>query len=69
LGLTGKEHFDIEGVGDFEKDTVTVIATSGDGKSPVRFQAKKRIDTPQEQLYFRHGGILLYVLRNMMKRG
>ena len=36
---------------------------------PVTFRAKVRIDTPQEVLYYQHGGILQYVLRQMVKNG
>lgn len=64
LGLTGKEIFDIEGLGDGTSDTVSITATSGDG-STKRFQARVRIDTPKEAEYYRHGGILQYVLRQL----
>jgi aconitate hydratase len=64
LGLTGKETFDIEGLGDGSSDTVSVTATAGDGKETT-FQARVRIDTPKEAEYFRHGGILHYVLRQL----
>ena len=43
---------------------VTVRATRSDG-STVEFAARSRIDTPQEHEYFRHGGILPYVLRRL----
>ena len=63
LGLTGHEVYDITGLegassGDFPKE-VTVRA---DGKE---FRAKVRIDTPNEIEYYRHGGILQYVLRQL----
>ncbi len=64
LGLTGQEIFDIEGLGDGTSDTVSITATSGDG-STKRFQARVRIDTPKEAEYYRHGGILQYVLRQL----
>jgi aconitate hydratase len=35
------------------------------GASPIRFTARVRIDTPKEREYFRHGGILQYVLRQL----
>jgi aconitate hydratase len=69
LGLSGKERFDITGLGDVSAGTVTVSATpTGDGK-PVTFQARVRIDTPKERDYFRHGGILQYVLRQLAVQG
>jgi aconitate hydratase len=64
LGLTGKESFDIEGLGDGSSETVTVTATADDGKVTT-FQAKVRIDTPKEADYYRNGGILHYVLRQL----
>lgn len=70
LGLDGTEVFDIDGItalntGDIPQ-TVAVRATRGDG-STVNFDAVVRIDTPGEAEYYRHGGILQYVLRNLMK--
>jgi aconitate hydratase len=64
LGLTGKESFDIEGLGDGSSETVTVTATASDGKV-TSFQARVRIDTPKEAEYYRNGGILHYVLRQL----
>ena len=64
LGLTGKETFAIEGLGDGSAKTVTVTATAEDG-SRQQFKARVRIDTPKEVEYFRNGGILHYVLRQL----
>ena len=67
LGLTGFETFDIVGLSDEmkPKSLLTVRATGDDGN--VReFQAVARIDTPEEMLYYRHGGILPYVLRQLV---
>ncbi|MBE9549025.1 MAG: aconitate hydratase AcnA [Proteobacteria bacterium] len=64
LGLTGKETFDIEGLDNGNADQVTVTVTAEDGSQKV-FQAKVRIDTPKEAEYYRHGGILNYVLRQL----
>jgi aconitate hydratase len=64
LGLTGKETFDIEGLGLERAREVKVTATSPDGTKKT-FQAVVRIDTPKEQDYFIHGGILQYVLRQL----
>ena len=64
LGLSGKETFDIEGLGDGSAKLVTVRAVADDG-SEKTFQVHVRIDTPQEIEYYRHGGILHYVLRQL----
>ncbi len=64
LGLTGTEHFDISGLLNGEAKTVRVSATAPDG-SVKSFEAKVRIDTPNEVDYYRHGGILHYVLRRL----
>ena len=64
LGLNGKETYKIEGLVDSSSDVVTVTATGEDG-SEKSFRAKVRIDTPKEWEYYRHGGILHYVLRQL----
>jgi aconitate hydratase len=64
LGLTGKEAYDISGIVAGAGKTVTVMATPESGKT-IRFEARVRIDTPKEREYFRHGGILHYVLRQL----
>ncbi|MCC7462751.1 MAG: aconitate hydratase, partial [Gammaproteobacteria bacterium] len=69
LGLSGKESFDITGLGDASARTVTVTATPPDGGKAVSFQARVRIDTPKERDYYRHGGILQYVLRQLAAPG
>ena len=68
LGLTGEETFAITGIAAELKPrmSVTVTATAGDG-SVKSFQATLRIDTPDEADYYRHGGILQYVLRQLAK--
>jgi aconitate hydratase len=66
LGLTGREVYDITGLGDGSVKEVTVTARPHAG-DPITFKAKVRIDTPQEVLYYQHGGILQYVLRQMVK--
>ena len=68
LGLDGTETFNIEGLGDGSAKTVTVTATATDGRVTT-FQARVRIDTPKEVEYYRHGGILHYVLRQMAGGG
>jgi aconitate hydratase len=66
LGLTGKERFDLAPLGDGDR-TLNVTATPDDGE-PIEFDATVRIDTPNEWLYYRHGGILHYVLRQLLAR-
>jgi aconitate hydratase len=61
LGLTGKEVFHVEGV---------KVGLGGSGRVKVRadgksFEAQLRVDTPQEIEYYRNGGILPYVLRQL----
>ncbi len=64
IGLTGHETFAIGGIDDSDADTVTVVATA-DGGDEIRFAARVRIDTPNEREYYRNGGILHYVLRQL----
>jgi len=67
LGLDGSETFDIKGIEELNSgkipQNVEVIATGKNGTKT--FIAKVRIDTPGEADYFRHGGILPYVLRQL----
>ena len=74
LGLTGEEVFAIDGIADAAaavqdgkggEQTVNVRAER-DGADPVGFDARVRIDTPREAEYFRHGGILQFVLRMLL---
>jgi len=64
LGLTGREVFNIEGLGDGTVKEVNVTTTTEDGQTSS-FTARVRIDTPQEVEYYRNGGILQYVLRQL----
>jgi aconitate hydratase len=68
LKLTGRETYEILGIGQGLRPAgeVTVRATASDG-SCVAFTAVVRIDTPEELVAFRHGGILPYVLRQLAK--
>jgi aconitate hydratase len=68
LNLTGLEFYDLAGIasGLSAGCDVTVRATSADGVLRV-FTAKARIDTPEEVVAFRHGGILPYVLRQLVR--
>ena len=69
LGLTGEETYDITGLDDSlsPRGEVPVTATAADG-SKTEFKAKVRIDTPVELDYYRNGGILQTVLRNLSKQ-
>jgi aconitate hydratase len=64
LGLTGKETYDIVGIAAGAGKAVIVTATRDSGEAK-QFEARVRIDTPKEREYFRHGGILHYVLRQL----
>jgi aconitate hydratase len=65
LGIDGQEQFDIGGIaepmnaGELPKTCTVKVAN-------VEFEAVVRIDTPKEADYFRHGGILRYVLRQLL---
>ena len=63
LGLTGEETVDITGV-DTLNDTIPDIVHVKAGD--VEFDAVVRIDTPGEADYYRHGGIMPYVLRQLL---
>jgi len=70
LGLTGEEVYEISGLSELvEKFSaeryVQVTAKGGSGK-PITFRAQVRIDTPKEAAFYRHGGILQYVLRQLL---
>jgi aconitate hydratase len=64
LGLTGQESFQIGGLSNGLTERVPVTATAADGTT-ITFDARVRIDTPQEFEYYNHGGILHYVLRQL----
>jgi aconitate hydratase len=61
LGLTGEETFDLDTL----EDGARRLKVKADDKE---FEARVRIDTPNEWLYYRHGGILLFVLRQLLTR-
>jgi aconitate hydratase len=65
LGLTGHETFDITGIEALNSgDVPSEVTVTADGKE---FKAKVRIDTPGEAAYYRHGGIMQYVLRSLRR--
>src|SRR5215467_4225432 len=66
LGLSGMETFSIEGIEELNSGTIpNGVQVAADGK---RFRAVVRIDTPGEADYFRHGGIMQYVLRSLLSQ-
>jgi aconitate hydratase len=66
LGLTGRETFSIEGIAPLSpRKKLTVHAKDDSGKL-ITFQTVARADTPEEVAYYQHGGILRYVLRQML---
>jgi aconitate hydratase len=70
LGLRGDETFEVTGVTALNDGatprTVTVRASGGRDGVDVEFEARVRIDTPGEAAYYRHGGIMQYVLRSLL---
>ncbi|MFF5206932.1 aconitate hydratase AcnA [Streptosporangium sp. NPDC000396] len=66
LGLTGEETFDIIGVEELNKGGIPQTVTVRAGEK--EFQAVVRIDTPGEADYYRHGGIMQYVLRSLLAK-
>jgi aconitate hydratase len=64
LGLTGQEVFEITGIEEMNSGSVPrEVTVRADG---TQFRAVVRIDTPGEAEYFRHGGIMQYVLRSLI---
>lgn len=67
LGLTGEERIDVLSLNTLQPgEDIAVIVTLADGSSQT-LSCRCRIDTGNELTYFRHGGILQYVIRNMLK--
>ncbi len=72
LGLTGREVFSISGIAagvnnNFENGRDMAVTARREDGTEIHFQARLRLDTPQEVHYYRHGGILQYVLRQLLK--
>ena len=68
--LTGEEVFEITGIREvvdhFAAGRTVKVSAKAKGKDPIEFDAAVRIDTPQEALYYANGGILQYVLRQLL---
>ena len=71
LGLSGEESFEITGVkpliDNFKPGRHLKVKATGKNGAVVEFEALLRIDTPQEAQYYRHGGILQYVIRQLLQ--
>jgi aconitate hydratase len=66
-GLTGFETYQIEGMsGDMKPRAVLTVRARGADGGETKFTAISRIDTPEEMSYYKHGGILPYVLRQLV---
>jgi len=66
LGLTGEETFEITGLGGDRIAREIEVKAAKEGEQSKTFTATVRIDTPGEAEYYRHGGILQYVLRSLL---
>ncbi len=66
LDLTGFEQYDVEGAADLAPRKILRVRARDDRGTEKNFSAVARVDTPEELSYFRHGGILQYVLRQML---
>jgi len=67
LALTGEEIFEVSGIaGSLEAGKKLKVSAKQDGSSKT-FTVTARIDTPEELAYYQHGGILLYVLRQLVR--
>ena len=67
-GVTGEEVFSVRGLADAEEVPRAVTVTAAGPGGTREFTATVRIDTPAEAAYYRHGGILPYVLRDLAAR-
>ena len=67
LGLTGRERYEITGIAQSLKPGGSIsVCAFGEGDAKIEFHGTARIDTPEELVAFRHGGILPYVLRQLV---
>ena len=68
LGLTGFESYDIVGLDASLRPRATLVVRARDQSDRKEFKVLARIDTPEEMQYYRHAGILPYVLRQLVGR-
>jgi aconitate hydratase len=66
LGLSGFESFDIVGLDESLRPRATLVVRAKGSGGTKEFKVTTRIDTPEEMQYYRHGGILPYVLRQLV---
>jgi aconitate hydratase len=66
LGLTGRETYDVQGIAAGLSPGKRVTVRADGGGQPKTFQVVARVDTPDDVEYYRHGGLLPYVLRGML---
>jgi len=67
LRLTGRERFELSGIAEgLRAGGLVTVRAFGDAAAPIEFKAIVRIDTPEELIAFRHGGILPYVVRQLV---
>ncbi len=69
LGLSGEESFEVTGLGERIAPRSRLKVSASQGGRTKTFEAVVRIDTPDEAEYYRHGGILRYVLRQLAAAG
>jgi len=69
LGIDGTECFDLRLEGDLQPQQTATLVIRRDGKDDVEVPVTLRIDTPIEVHYYKHGGILPYVLRQHLAAG
>jgi aconitate hydratase len=67
LGLTGHEEFTISGVANIKPGSIVEVVAHRQDGTPLIFKALARIDTDVEREYFSHGGVLLYVMRQLAR--
>jgi aconitate hydratase len=69
LGLTGTERFSLTGIADgLRPGSLVTVRAAGTADRVIEFQAVARIDTPEELVAFKHGGILPYVVRQLVTK-
>jgi aconitate hydratase len=69
LGLTGREQFELTALAEsLAPRALMTVRAIGEGGRTIEFQAIARIDTPEELVAFKNGGILPYVLRQLVKK-
>jgi aconitate hydratase len=69
LRLTGTEVFLLRGLASLQPRAELTVTANGVGSAPIEFRVVARIDTPEELVAFRHGGILPYVVRQLVNKG